>query len=89
MDGLLGQLLGHPEDAQPVGGDHEQPMRVTALQSDGIPFGFTTYRPADLTGFYPEWRQWTMNVGDVDLPPVSIPMGPRHYSINARTAPWR
>ena len=88
MDGgLLGRLLHEPTSSQPVGEDKEQWMRVTALQSDGIPFGFTTYRPADLTGFYPEWRQFSYNVGDVDLPPVSIPMGPRHFSILAQP-PW-
>jgi hypothetical protein len=59
-------------------------MRVTALQSDGIPFGFTTYRPADLTGLYPIWRQFVLNVGDVDMPPIGVPMGPRHFSLNAR-----
>lgn len=90
MDGgLLGRLLGRPTAPQPVGEDEEQWMRVTALQSDGIPFGFTTYRPADLTGFHPEWREFANNVGDVDDAPVGIPMGPRHRSINARpTWPW-
>ena len=60
-------------------------MRVVALQSEGIPFGFTTYRPSDLTGVYPLWRQtFAYNIGDIDDPPVGIPMGPRHFSINAR-----
>lgn len=81
MDGLLGQLLGEPTEPQPVGEDDRQWMQVTALQSDGIPFGFTTYRPADLTGRYPEWREFAINVGDVDLPPIGVPMGPRHFNI--------
>lgn len=81
MYGLLGQLLGDPEPAQPVGEDTEQWQQVTALQSDGIPFGFTTYRPADLTGFYPQWREFAINVGDVDQPPLGVPMGPRHFMV--------
>lgn len=88
MDGgLLGRLLGKPQASQPVGEDRDQWMKVTALQSEGVPFGFTTYRPADITGFHPEWREFSTNVGDVDLPPVGIPMGPRHRSIFAKP-PW-
>lgn len=56
-------------------------MEVVALQTDGIPIGFTTYRPADLTGFYPVWRDFVLNTGDVDLPPVGYPMGPRHFRV--------
>ncbi len=57
-------------------------MQVTALQSDGIPIGFTTYRPADTSGFYPEWRQtMAYNIGDIDDAPVGIPMGPRHFRV--------
>lgn len=85
MDGLLGRLLEAPVAGQPVGKDTDQWMRITALQSDGIPIGFTTYRPADLTGMYPIWREFAFNVGDVDMPPVGIPMGPRHFSIYARS----
>lgn len=60
-------------------------MQITALQSDGIPFGFTTYRPSDVTGTAPRWRQtFAFNYGDVDDAPIGIPMGPRHFSINAR-----
>lgn len=81
MDGLLGELLGLPVRPQPVGRDDKQWMRVTALQSDGIPFGFTTYRPADLTGFRPEWYDFANNTGDVDMPPLGIIMGPRHFGI--------
>ncbi|MGZ4530812.1 MAG: hypothetical protein ACXVXP_00500 [Mycobacteriaceae bacterium] len=84
MYGLLGEELESPTPAQPVGGDHHQWMRTTAMQVEGIPFGFTTYRPADLTGMYPEWREFVDNVGDVDMPPIGVPMGPRHFSINAR-----
>lgn len=84
MDGLLGRLLGKPVAGQPVGRDTEQWMKITADQVEGIPIGFTTYRPADLTGLYPEWRMFVDNVGDVDMPPVGIPMGPRHFSIDAR-----
>lgn len=58
-------------------------MRVTALQSEGIPIGFTTYRSPDITGRNPEWRQtFAFNYGDIDDPPVGIPMGPRHFSTN-------
>ena len=84
MYGLLGGLAGEVDPPKPAG-DEAYHMRVTALQSEGIPIGFTTYRPADLTGFYPLWRQTiAYNIGDVDDPPVGIPMGPRHFSINAR-----
>lgn len=79
MYGLLGRLLGKPTQNQPAGKDIEQWMRVTAEQTDGIPFGFTTYRPADLSGRRPEWAEFVNNEGDVDDPPVGIPMGPRHY----------
>lgn len=84
MDGLLGELLEDPTASQPVGGDHDQWMRTTALQIEGIPFGFTTYREADITGFNPAWRQFAINYGDIDMPPIQIPMGPRHFSVNAR-----
>lgn len=86
MYGLLGGLAGDVSPSKPAG-DEAYHMRITALQIEGIPFGFTTYRPADLTGFYPIWREFVYNVGNVDLPPIGIPMGPRHFSINARP-PW-
>lgn len=87
--GLLGRELDRPTKAQPVGGDHEQFLPSKADQTMGIPVGFTTYRPADLTGLYPEWREFVMNVGDIDMPPVGIPMGPRHFSITAKPPfPW-
>lgn len=56
-------------------------MEVVALQTDGIPIGFTTYRPADLSGLNPAWVEFVINSGDVDLPPIGIPMGPRHRSV--------
>lgn len=83
MDGLLGGLAGKVSPPKPAG-DEAYHMRVVALQTDGIPIGFTTYRPADLTGLYPEWREFAFNVGDVDDPSIGVPMGPRHFSINAR-----
>lgn len=84
MYGLLGGLADEASSPKPAG-DEPYHMRLTALQSEGIPFGFTTYRPPDITGFNPEWRQtFALNYGDVDDPPVGIPMGPRHFSINAR-----
>ena len=86
MYGLLGGLAGPPEPPKPAG-DEAYHMQITALQSDGIPVGFTTYRPADLTGFYPQWREFVYNVGDVDMPPIGVPMGPRHFSIFA-TSPF-
>jgi hypothetical protein len=87
MDGLLGRLLGKPDPGQPVGRDEEQWVPSKADQTAGIPFGFTTYRPADLTGMYPIWREFAYNVGDVDMPPIGVPMGPRHFSILA-TSPF-
>jgi hypothetical protein len=54
-------------------------MRIVALQTDGIPIGFTTYRPSDLTGFQPAWFEFVYNSGDIDMPPIGIPMGPRHF----------
>lgn len=85
MYGLLGRELGKPKRDQPVGEDHDQWMKVTALQTEGIPIGFTTYRRPDITGRFPEWYQtFTRNYGDVDQPPIGIPLGPRHFSINAR-----
>jgi hypothetical protein len=82
--GLLGQELERPTKAQPVGGDHEQFLPATVDQTAGFPIAFTTYRPADLTGLYPIWREFTTNIGDVDMPPIGIPMGPRHFSITAK-----
>ncbi len=87
MYGLLGSALGSPSESQPVGED-DQFMRVTALQTEGFSINFTTYRPADLTGMHPEWRQFAYNVGDVDTAPVGVPMGPRHRSIYARPPAW-
>lgn len=84
MYGLLGGLAGKAEPPKPAG-DEAYHMRVTALQSEGIPFGFTTYRQPDITGTAPLWRQvFALNYGDIDDAPVTIPMGPRHFSINAR-----
>lgn len=79
VGGLLGRLLGLPSDPQPVGEDKEQWMKVTANQSDGIPFGFTKFRPSDISGKRPEWYEFSYNVGDVDSPPIGVPMGPRHF----------
>lgn len=88
MDGLLGGLDGKSSPAKPAGQEAYW-MEVVALQTDGIPFGFTTYRPADLTGLRPAWYEFAVNSGDVDEPPVGIPMGPRHFSIHAQPAwPW-
>jgi hypothetical protein len=83
MDGLLGGLAGKREAAKPTGKEAYW-MEIVADQDNGLPIGFTTYRAADLTGFYPRWREFTTNIGDVDMPPVGIPMGPRHFSINAK-----
>jgi hypothetical protein len=85
MAGLLGRELDSPTQAQPVGGDHLQFIRSTALQVEGSPVGFTTYRPADITGTRPVWEQFVRNYGDIDDAPVGIPMGPRHFSILARS----
>lgn len=85
--GLLGQELDYPTPAQPVGGDHEQFLPSKADQTAGIPIGFTTYRPADITGMHPEWNQFQTNYGDIDMPPIGIPMGPRHFSIHAKPTP--
>lgn len=79
VGGLLGRLLGLPSPPQPVGEDKQQWMKVTANQTDGIPFGFTTVRPADITGRRPAWYEFTYNVGDIDAPPLGVPMGPRHF----------
>lgn len=84
MFGLLGGLAGKRGAAKPTG-EEAYWMQVTALQTDGRPIGFTTYRPSDITGFQPEWMQTIVkNYGDVDLPPIGIPMGPRHFSVSAR-----
>lgn len=80
VEGLLGRLLGLPTPPQPLGEDHNQ-MRSVALQADGIPIGFTTYRPADITGLRPIWYEFANNVGDVDAPPIGVPMGPRHFNV--------
>jgi hypothetical protein len=82
--GLLGGLADKNGEAAKPSGEEAYWMEVTALQTEGRPVGFTTYRPSDLTGFYPIWREFAINVGDVDMPPIGIPMGPRHFSINAR-----
>jgi hypothetical protein len=55
-------------------------MKVTALQVDGIPIGFTTLRPADISGMRPQWYEFAYNVGDIDNAPIGIPMGPRHFN---------
>lgn len=78
VGGLLGRLLGLPSPQQPEGED-KQYMKVTANQTDGIPFGFTTFRPSDISGRRPKWYEFSYNVGDVDLPPLGVPMGPRHF----------
>lgn len=83
MDGLIGGLAGKQSAAKPTGKEAYW-MRIVANQVEGIPIGFTTYRPADLTGQYPYWRQVFYNIGDVDMPPVGIPMGPRHFSVVAQ-----
>lgn len=80
VGGLLGRLLGRPSPQQPVGEDKEQWMKVTALQVDGIPIGFTTLRPADISGMRPQWYEFAYNVGDIDNAPIGIPMGPRHFN---------
>jgi hypothetical protein len=87
MYGLLGKLLGRSTQSQPVGAD-DQAMRVTANQTDGLSIGFTTYRPADLTGLHPEWEEIVRNIGDIDTAPVGVPMGPRHFSIHAKPPNW-
>lgn len=80
MYGLIGGLAGKPEPPKPAG-DEAYHVRVVALQTDGIPIGFTTYRPSDLSGFKPAWNDFVYNTGDVDLPPLGIPMGRRHRSV--------
>jgi len=85
VTGLLGRLLEKPASAmQPVGKDVRQWMQIVSLQTEGIPIGFSTYRRADLTGRRPVWVEFAENVGDIDLMPVGIPMGPRHFNILAR-----
>jgi len=84
VEGLLGRLLRRPTHPQPVGEDVEQWMKVTALQTDGIDIHFTKYRPSDITGQRPIWYEFVYNLGDIDLPPIGIPMGPRHFGITAR-----
>jgi len=79
VESLLGRLLRRPTQVQPGGGDTEQWMRVTALQTEGKPIGFSTFRPADLTGRRPAWYEFANDVGDIDTAPVGIPMGPRHF----------
>lgn len=80
MYGLLGGLAGKADPPKPSG-EEAYWMLVTALQTDGIPVGFTTYREPDITGLNPYWRQFELNYGDIDMPPIGIPMGPRHRSI--------
>jgi hypothetical protein len=80
---ILSFLLDRPTQNQPVGRDVKQWRRVTALQVEGFSIAWTPYRPADLTGARPVWYQFAVNVGDVDTTPVGIPMGPRHFSIDA------
>lgn len=80
MYGLLGGLAGKPEPPKPAG-DEADHMQVVALQTDGIPIGFTRYRPSDLTGFFPAWHDFVNNTGDTDLPPIGVPMGSRHRSV--------
>jgi hypothetical protein len=80
MYGLLGGLAGKVSPPKPTG-DEAYHMRVVALQSDGIPIGFTTYRPSDLTGFRPAWYEFVVNSGDVDLPPIGVPMRARHFKV--------
>lgn len=84
VEGLLGRLLKRPTQIQPAGKDTEQWLKATALQAEGKPIGFTTYRPADLSGQRPWWYEFVVNVGDVDTAPINIPMGPRHFSVLAR-----
>ena len=81
---LVGRLLEAPTKIQPVGMDVRQWIpKAIALQIDGIPIGWSTYRPADLTGRFPIWREFVRNIGDVDTAPVGIPMGPRHFRVLA------
>lgn len=83
MYGLLGGVAGKRDAAKPTG-EEAYWMEVTALQTEGIPVGFTTYRRPDITGTQPEWYQtFVKNYGDIDDPPIGIPMGPRHRSIDA------
>lgn len=85
IGGLLGRELDAPTKSQPVGGDHVQFLPSVADQVQGIPIGFTTYRAPDITGRFPEWYQTMVkNYGDIDEPPVGIPMGPRHFNIQGR-----
>jgi hypothetical protein len=81
VDGLLGGLADKPGEPSKPAGKEAYWMEIVALQTDGIPIGFTTYRPADLSGLRPEWYEFVFNSGDVDLPPIGIPMGPRHKSV--------
>lgn len=85
--GLLGRELDRPTKNQPVGGDHGQFLPAYSQQVEGIPFGFTVYREPDVTGRHPWWYQsFTKNYGDIDQPPVGVPMGPRHFSYKAQTS---
>lgn len=80
VGGLLGRLLGRSSPPKPGGDDTSQVMRASALQIDGIPFGFTTYRPSDASGLRPAWYEFSVNSGDIDNAPIGVPMGPRHFS---------
>lgn len=85
VEGLLGRLLKRPSVSKPAGDDRSQQMRVSALQTEGLPIGFTTYRPSDISGRRPLWYgEFAVNVGDIDNAPIGIPMGPRHFGIVPR-----
>ena len=83
VESILSFLLEKPTPVQPVGRDVRQWNRVTALQTEGISISWTPFRPADLSGKRPVWYEFVVNVGDIDTAPVGVPMGPRHFSINA------
>lgn len=82
VEGLVGRLLGLPNQMQPVGEDTKQWIpRAIDLQIHGFSIHWTPYRPSDITGRFPVWREFSFNVGDIDFAPVGIPMGPRHFKI--------
>lgn len=83
VEGLLGRLLGRPSPSQPLGEDDQQ-MQIVALQTDGIPFGFTRSRPTDVTGTRPAWYEFGTNAGDIDDIPQGVPMRDRHFKVPTR-----
>jgi hypothetical protein len=82
--GLWGKISGQKTDPQPAGEDKSNPMQVTALQTEGIPIQFTTYRPSSIDGG-PIWREFVKNIGDVDTLPIQASLLPRQMKVPGMT----